>query len=157
MNEKIQKCNSKKTCDVNEHMSSCKKTGKEIIMYFYKCDICGQIVASTEELINPLSCCNHEMRLLTPAESDGALEKHVPVYSIEGETLTVSIGSEPHPMVPEHYIEWVCLVTCCGVQWQPLEPGIAPVATFKVKPGEQVVAIYEYCNIHGLYIYSSED
>lgn len=127
------------------------------MMYFYKCDVCDQIVAASEELNNPLSCCNRTMELLVPGSSDGAVEKHVPVYSLDGHKLTVSVGVDPHPMMEEHYIEWICVVTCCRVLWMPLEPGMPPVAYFRIGKREKVKAIYAYCNIHELWVNMIEE
>lgn len=155
MNDDMKSCNSKKHCS-NNNASSCKRTDKNTEMYFYKCEVCGQIVASTEDLVNPLSCCGEPMHILIPGTSDGAAEKHVPIYSIDGHNLIVTVGADPHPMTEEHYIEWICLVTCQGVQWHPLKPGVPPVACFRIKRDEQVMAIYEYCNIHGLWAYINE-
>ena len=126
-------------------------------MYFYKCETCEQIVASNEDLANPLSCCDKPMNLLIPCISDGAVEKHVPVFSVDGQNITVTVGSEPHPMTEEHYIEWICLVTDQGVQWQPLSPNEAPSACFRLRKDEKIRNIYEYCNIHGLWVYSNEE
>lgn len=126
---------------------------KDIHMYFYRCEECGRMVASKEELEQPLSCCNKEMTLLIPQSDETASEKHVPMYTVEGHTLLVTVGSVPHPMTKEHHIEWICLVTSCSVQWQPLSEGSAPVASFRIRKGEKIKAIYEYCNIHGLWLY----
>ena len=125
-------------------------------MYFYKCDECEQIVASNEDLANPLSCCDEPMRLLIPGESDGDAEKHVPVYTCDGQDITVTIGAEPHPMTAEHYIEWICLVTDQSVQWQPLKPNDPPRACFRIRHDETIKNVYDYCNIHGLWVYTTE-
>ncbi len=81
--------------------------------------------------------------------TDGAHEKHVPVISINGDTVTVSVGSVEHPSLLAHYIEFIVLVTESGMQMKWLKPGMKPEATFKVT--DKVVAAYEYCNLHGLW------
>ena len=81
--------------------------------------------------------------------TDGAHEKHVPVISVNGDTVTVSIGSVEHPSLPAHYIEFIVLVTEGGMQMKWLKPGMKPEANFKVT--DKVVAAYEYCNLHGLW------
>ena len=81
--------------------------------------------------------------------TDGAHEKHVPVISNDGDTVTVSVGSVEHPSLPAHYIEFIVLVTEGGMQMKWLKPGMKPEAIFKVT--DKVVAAYEYCNLHGLW------
>lgn len=86
---------------------------------------------------------------LVPNTTDAAGEKHVPVIAVDGDTVTVTVGSVEHPMLDAHYIQWVVLETEKGYQKQVLTPGIAPVAVFKTT--EKVIAAYEYCNLHGLW------
>ena len=80
---------------------------------------------------------------------DAAQEKHVPVIEVNGETVTVKVGSVEHPSLPAHYIEWIVLVTESGFQMKWLKPGDKPEATFKVT--DKPVAAFEYCNLHGLW------
>ncbi len=87
---------------------------------------------------------------LTANTTDGAYEKHVPVIEQDGDTVTVKVGSVEHPSLPAHYIEWILLETEQGFQIHYLKPGMKPEAVFKVN--EKVVAAYEYCNLHGLWI-----
>ena len=82
---------------------------------------------------------------------DGAHEKHVPVYEIEGNIVKVKVGEVDHPMLEAHYIQWIALETNKGNQRKVLKPGDAPKAEFALLPGEEVVAVYEFCNLHGLY------
>ena len=82
---------------------------------------------------------------------DGAHEKHVPVYKAEGNIVSVKIGEVDHPMLEVHYIQWIALETNKGNQRKVLKPGDAPTAQFALLPGEEVVAVYEFCNLHGLY------
>lgn len=86
---------------------------------------------------------------IIPNTTDGAYEKHVPVIEQEGDHVTVTIGSVAHPMLEEHYIEWIILETATGYQRHDLKPGDAPVANFTVT--EPVIVAYEYCNLHGLW------
>ena len=92
------------------------------------------------------------MEEITSGTSEGALEKHIPVYRIEGETVTVSVGEAEHPMTPEHYIQLICLATEKGFQVAPLSDDAAPEAVFAVAEGDSPVAVYEYCNLHGLWV-----
>ena len=99
----------------------------------------------------PVICCGEEMQPLVPGTSDGAYEKHLPVYEMDGSKVCVKVGSAPHPMAEEHYIEWIALKTCCGYQVKFLKPGDAPEACFTVCEGEKVEAVYAFCNLHSLW------
>ena len=83
--------------------------------------------------------------------TDAAHEKHVPVYSVEGNTLTVKIGSVPHPMTEAHLISWVAVETKKGNMRRTLKAGQEPVVTFPIESDDEVVAVYAYCNLHGLW------
>lgn len=120
-------------------------------MKFYRCRHCGNIIAYLKESGVKVICCGEEMGLITPNTVDASTEKHVPVIDIDGDTVTVHIGSTAHPMVKEHYIEWICLQTQGGNQRKILAPGDKPEACFKICLGDTVEAAYEYCNLHGLW------
>ena len=81
---------------------------------------------------------------------DAAQEKHVPVLTISGDEVKVAVGSVEHPSLDAHYIEWIVLVTETGMQMKWLKPGMKPEATFLTK--EKVIAAFEYCNLHGLWM-----
>ena len=117
---------------------------------FYKCAHCGNVAVKLFDQGAPLSCCGEEMTLLHAGETDGAAEKHVPVVTI-GETVHVEVGSVLHPMMEAHFITMIVLETSKGFQVKPLQPGEEPKADFAVVPGEEPVAVYEYCNLHGLW------
>jgi superoxide reductase len=118
---------------------------------FYRFSICGQIVAVVKETGSPLICCGEEMQEIKAGLSDGAREKHVPVFEKNGNIVNVTVGSVEHPMLPEHYIEWIVLQTTSGNQRKALKPGDAPKASFAVLDGDEVVAVYAYCNLHSLW------
>ena len=115
----------------------------------YRCPSCGKMVISLKDFECPTICCGQPMQLLTANTTDGAREKHVPVVTREGNTVSVNVGSVDHPMIPEHYIEWIALQTEKGFRIVYLEPGQAPKADFLAD--EQVKAVYAYCNLHGLW------
>lgn len=115
----------------------------------YRCPSCGKMVISLKDSECPTICCGQPMQLLTANTTDGAREKHVPVVTREGNTVSVNVGSVDHPMISEHYIEWIALQTENGVRIVYLEPGQAPKADFLAD--EQVKAVYAYCNLHGLW------
>ena len=99
----------------------------------------------------PMTCCGQQMTELVPGTSDGAAEKHVPVFTVEGSKVTVTVGSVDHPMAEEHYIEWIALETAKGAQRKTLKPGEKPCAEFALTEDDSVVAVYAYCNLHGLW------
>ena len=120
-------------------------------MKFYRCDHCGNIITFVKSAGVPVMCCGQKMTELVPGTSDGAAEKHVPVVSVEGSTVTVQVGSVEHPMLPEHFIEFIAIETKQGSQIKYLQPGEKPVAVFALSEGDKLVAAYEYCNLHGLW------
>lgn len=115
----------------------------------YKCPVCGNVV----EIVVPgggvLSCCGQPMKLMKENTSDGTKEKHVPVVErVEG-GYRVTVGSAEHPMLEEHHIQFVELVTDGGVLRRDLAPGERPVAEFRTDAAK--VTAREYCNLHGLW------
>ena len=118
---------------------------------FYKCAHCGKIIAVVKESGVPVMCCGQKMEELVPNTVDASQEKHVPVYEIKDNIVSVTVGSVEHPIIPEHYIEWISLETKQGNQRKTLQPGEAPKTSFAIVPGDEVVAVYAYCNLHGLW------
>lgn len=86
--------------------------------------------------------------------TDAAQEKHVPVVTVAGDTVIVDVGSVAHPMTDEHSIKFIILKTTHGYQFKKLDSTAAPKAEFKLAAGEKAVAAYEYCNLHGLWVYN---
>jgi superoxide reductase len=115
----------------------------------FKCDVCGHIVEVLHEGQGELVCCKEPMKLLVEGSVDAALEKHVPVIEKIAGGIKVKVGSVPHPMEEEHYIEWIEIIADGKAYRQFLKPGEAPEATFNID-AEQVTA-REYCNLHGLW------
>ena len=120
-------------------------------MKVLRCNKCKKIIVQLNKKPCPTICCSEAMEELTPNTTDGALEKHVPVIEQEGNTVTVKIGSVEHPSLEEHYIEWIALETKNGYQLKMLNPGDKPEAVFALTEGDEVVAAYEYCNLHGFW------
>lgn len=120
-------------------------------MKFFVCETCGNFVEMIKEAGVPMMCCGQKMKELIPGTSDGAVEKHVPVYSVEGNQVTVTVGSVEHPMVDAHYIEWIAVETAKGAQRKALNPREKPCAEFVLTEDDSVVAVYAYCNLHGLW------
>ena len=120
-------------------------------MKFYRCSRCGQIIAIVKETGVPVVCCGEPMAEVIPGTTDASLEKHVPVFTVEGNKVQVSVGSAAHPMLPEHYIEWVAIETKSGNQRKRLSPGDEPKVCFSICDGDEVKAVYAYCNLHSLW------
>lgn len=118
---------------------------------FLICQHCGNIVAMIRDCGVPVYCCGEKMQEIIPGTTDAAQEKHVPVYQIQGDQVTVTVGSVEHPMTPDHYIEWICLQTKHGSQQKKLDPGSPPSACFALCKGDAVEAAYAFCNLHSLW------
>ncbi|MHA1302569.1 MAG: desulfoferrodoxin [Candidatus Heimdallarchaeaceae archaeon] len=119
----------------------------------YKCEICGNIVATIHGGQGALVCCGEKMKLLEEQTAEMATEKHVPVIEIDGNIVKVTVGSTIHPMLEKHYIEWIEIITEDGRSYRKfLEPEQEPVAIFNVN--SKVVKAREHCNIHGLWVNS---
>ena len=117
---------------------------------FYICEHCGNIIGLIRNAGVPMMCCGQKMTLLEPGTVEASHEKHIPVATVEGNTVRVEIGSVAHPMTEEHKIEWVYLQTDRGGQRKCLCVEGAPSVTFALAD-EKPVAVYAYCNLHGLW------
>lgn len=121
-------------------------------MVFYRCEGCGNFVTFlTKKTACTPKCCGEPMKELTPNTTDGAHEKHVPAVKVDGNQVTVTVGSVEHPMMDKHYIQFIVLETKQGYQKKDLKPGDAPTACFALAEGDAPVAAYEFCNLHGLW------
>ena len=118
---------------------------------FFICEHCGNIIAFVNNSGVPVVCCGEKMKELIPGTTDAAVEKHIPVYRVEDGKVFVTVGSVAHPMLPEHYIEWVSLQTKLGNQRKALNPGDKPEVCFSICEGDEVEAVYAYCNLHSLW------
>lgn len=120
-------------------------------MKFYRCNHCGNIVVKIIDSGVDVVCCGEEMQELVANTTDAATEKHVPVVKVVGNLVTVTVGSVEHPMLDNHYIQWIYLQTKQGGQRKSLLPGAKPQVVFALAPGDEPVAAFEYCNLHGLW------
>lgn len=118
---------------------------------FYICEHCGNIVAKVKDAGVPVMCCGEKMKEITANTVEAATEKHIPVYEVKGNIVEVTVGSVEHPMTEEHLIEWVLLQTREGNQRKVLKAGDAPKVCFALTEGDEVEAVYAYCNLHGLW------
>ncbi len=115
----------------------------------YKCEHCGNVVEVLHPAGGKLVCCGEPMVLQNEKTADSATEKHVPIVEKIENGYKVTVGSTLHPMVDDHYIEWIELIAD-GISYRKyLEPGNEPVGTFEVEAKE--ITCREYCNKHGLW------
>ncbi|MCK4261660.1 desulfoferrodoxin [bacterium] len=115
----------------------------------YKCNICGNIVEVLHAGGGELVCCGQPMELLKEKTEDAGQEKHLPVIERTEDGVKVKVGSIPHPMEEEHYIEWIEVVADGEVYRKFLKPGNAPAAQFGIK--SEKIETREYCSVHGLW------
>ena len=124
---------------------------------FYRCRHCGNVIHKVVDSSVPVVCCGEKMEELIPNTVDASVEKHVPfvtnIFECDCEgtcerMLKIQIGSEPHPMTPEHHIAFIYIETENG----------GMLINLKDKPEVEIcacngkpTAIYEYCNLHGLW------
>ena len=120
-------------------------------MKFYKCAHCGKIIALVNDVNVPTICCGEPMKEIVANTQEAALEKHIPVFEVKDNIVYVEVGSTLHPMLDNHYIEWILLETKNGNQRVRLAPNKEPKAKFALIPGDEVIAVYAYCNLHGLW------
>lgn len=113
---------------------------------FYKNKTTNEISLSLKEIDD------NNLTLLVPNTTDAALEKHVPEVTIEDNKVHVVVGSVIHPMTDAHHIAFITLVTNHKAEMKKLDPTGEPKADFTLTEGEKVLSVYEYCNLHGLWV-----
>ena len=121
--------------------------GERLFISEDKKTIAMLILKGTEEII----CGGSPMKKLVANTTDAAQEKHVPDVKIDGKNISVKVGSVLHPMTDEHLICWIYLQTKKGGQYKNLTPKDTPEANFIVADDDEPIAVYEYCNLHGLW------
>lgn len=119
---------------------------------FYICKHCGNMIGMIKSSGVNVVCCGDPMTELKPNTVEASQEKHLPVVTVEGNTVKVKVGSVEHPMTEEHHIAWIYLETEQGGQRKKLAVGSKPEAEFALAGGDKVVGVYEYCNLHGLWL-----
>jgi len=117
---------------------------------FFLCKRCGNMVGLIDNRGVPMMCCGEKMAELVPNTVEASVEKHLPVITISGDSITVAVGSVPHPMEEAHNIPFVYVETERGGQRKCLKVGEAPIHTFCFS-NDTPVAVYAYCNLHGLW------
>lgn len=126
---------------------------------FYLCQTCGNIICKVVDSGVTPHCCNSPMTFLEPKTQDAGLEKHLPVVTrLDPCTIHVKVGSIPHPSMENHHIVFIALLTKNGIQIKHVDysDGNDPEMKFSCEIGEPV-AVYSYCNIHGLWMTNFEE
>lgn len=116
---------------------------------YFICKKCGNFAGMLSNSGIPMHCCGQPMTELVPSREESGAEKHLPSVEIDGDTVRVSVGTQLHPMTPEHFIQWVYLETSKGGQRKKC--GAYPQVEFKLVD-DRPVAVYAYCNLHGLWV-----
>jgi len=117
---------------------------------FFICKHCGNMIGALVNKGGPLSCCGEKMTELVPNTVEASTEKHLPVVTVSGSNVSVAVGSAAHPMEEAHHIEFVYIETERGGQRKQLKVGEKPAVEFSLKD-DKPVAVFAYCNLHGLW------
>lgn len=125
-------------------------------LQFRICSVCGNMVAVINDSGVPIICCGQEMDAVDANTTDASVEKHVPQIEQDGNTVRIRVGEAAHPMTEQHYIQWIAIQTKFGNQRKVLSPTDAPEAQFALCDGDEIVAAYAYCNLHGLWVNEKE-
>ncbi len=117
----------------------------------YRCEVCGNIVEVVHGAGGTLVCCGQPMKLLEENTVDASIEKHVPIIEKTENGVKVKVGSVEHPMIKEHYIEWIEILVDGNSYKAFLSPGDKPEAEFCIAAEVENIIAREYCNLHGLW------
>ena len=116
----------------------------------YKCDICGNIVQVFKEGAGELVCCGKTMKLLEPQKEETELgEKHIPEFEEREGKRYVSVLK--HPMVKEHYIEFIETYTKDKNEIKIMFFHPEERAEMDITELPHELSAIEYCNIHDLW------
>ena len=118
---------------------------------YIKCEVCGNIVEVINDSGVPMMCCGRKMEEMVAGTVEASREKHIPVYKGEGNKVFVDVGSIAHPMIEEHFIEWVSIKTKKGTQLKKLQPNQDPKVCFTLCECDELESVFAYCNLHGLW------
>lgn len=118
---------------------------------FFMCSVCGNIVEMIDHKGPKVVCCGKQMNELVANTIEASLEKHISVVNIDGNKVKVQVGSTLHPMIQEHHIAWIYMITTQGTQRKCLDINSEPTIEFALIEGDKVLEVYAYCNLHGLW------
>ena len=116
-------------------------------MKFYRCLKCGKVIHVLNDGADNI-CCGTNMLEIKDHDKDASLEKHVPIYEVDGSSVKVTVGEMIHPMDVDHYIMWIMIGNEKCEYFYYLVPGEVPIVTLPYIPN---ATIYSYCNKHGLF------
>lgn len=125
--------------------------GKMKKLVFYRCSVCGNVAVKLVDSGVPMVCCGRPMNEIKANTTDAIQEKHVPVVEVKGKVVNVKIGSVPHPMTEEHFIQFVAMKTNQNVYIKKLKPNEKPECEFALLKNEKVEEVFAYCNLHSLW------
>ncbi|MCL2159458.1 MAG: desulfoferrodoxin [Oscillospiraceae bacterium] len=117
---------------------------------FFICKQCGNLIGLIQNKGVPMVCCGEEMTQLVPNTVEASAEKHLPVVTVLENAIGVKVGSAPHPMEEAHHINFVYVETERGGQRKSFKIGEAPEIEFSFAD-DKPIAVYAYCNLHGLW------
>ncbi len=137
-------------------MNLTTNTESENTMKIYRCELCGNIVMMLDDRQVVPHCCGQEMKLLEANTTDATVEKHVPMIIKDGCNVTVHVGETIHPMTDEHFIQFIILETDKSAYIRYLKSNDEPIVDFCLND-EKLLNVYEYCNIHGLWVKKNEE
>lgn len=120
-------------------------------MKVYKCEICGNVIEKVVDKGVPVFCCGKIMEEMNVNSTDAAVEKHVPVATVENGVVTVKIAEVEHPMTPEHWITYIAIEFGGHIERVNLTAQDKPEATFNIGDYHGEITVYEYCNLHGVW------
>lgn len=118
---------------------------------FFICSVCGNLIEMIDHKGPKVVCCGKIMNELVANTTEASVEKHIPVLNINENKVKVQVGSTLHPMIQEHHISWIYLLTTQGVQRKHLEIDSDPIIEFTLTEDDKVLEAYAYCNLHGLW------
>lgn len=117
-------------------------------MKFYCCENNSDSILITNKSISNLS---KSVKEIIPNTAEASLEKHIPVIKREENNIKVIVGEVLHPMEENHYIAFICLELKDGYMVKYLKPNENSEANFIISEENYPVAVYSYCNLHGLW------
>jgi superoxide reductase len=118
---------------------------------FYRCNVCGNLMFSVVDAGSVPDCDGQPMELLQPQSDGEGADRHLPVIERSGDKVLVRVGAVAHPMLAEHRIEWIALIDGQRIDFQRLSMTGEPLADFTVRDGSEMLKVYAYCNLHGLW------
>ena len=120
-------------------------------MKFYICPTCGNVIELIVDHKVPVMCCGKKMEELVPNSTEAAVEKHMPVPTVENGVLKVSVGEVEHPSIEKHWIPFVAVKASDLVMRREIKATEKPEAIFPIGDFKGEVEVYAWCNLHGLW------